>query len=1115
MTTPLSDPGFWLAAASALAALIVALLVARRIRDHLADRRLRRAAAHSPILQDLLEQLESSPSLPVRRVLARRDFLADVARVDRWIEQTRDAETGAELLQPFPDSRLIDSYLVQIRKGTDENVRAAAAGLLGWTGSAEIVAPLLATARIATHRCDLLRSMALRSLSRVRLPQALDTLIGHLDRDDDDAARDVLDVLALIGPATVQALSDTLDDSSAPIAQRQWCARALGAITHPSAITPLLAQLSSADAELRAVASESLSAHQDPAIPEQLLKMLVSDSSPMVRDAVAKTLGQIRPGAALQQLAETLANQSEEMRTRAIEALEQLGPAAREILVVAQSDPEPLIAMRAARALQGIGAIDAALETLARDGYDAHSAEFLIEVGKAGQIAPLLDALRDPRESLPPLIVRILARIGDSRAGEALGEYLDSDPPHIVQGRVLDALRRVKDPGHALRASRLLSVRDTWLRKTAVDYLAEFGGPESRDLIAPLLDDPNPWTRTSALRILELLATHGIDESAARERLKDPYDLVRAQAVRTLCAAHAFDEILDDVAMEHLSEDRFREALLAALAEHATMIAMPLITRLLAHCTDGDLHLLRRAASLAISELADHEIDQLLLGYSDPAQESSARWFATVAWPKASHRAAAACREELLTDPEPRVRAGIVASLADRDGAHADLIVAVHRAMDDTAPVVVRAALETVGRCALHELESAVSDALHSKDLDTRIDATFVSSLLPSGPRQIDLLARTRGPSAQRVASTAARLLMNDPAAVMDWLSHLRKGSDRRIIERWIRSGHTLFAHMRALALEERNAVPSVILLCRSAFEAEQKLAAVLASHAHETERRLALRTLTSEGSDRCVGAIRNAFFRDSNASVRADALANLVERSPLERCRDYLEFGLEDRDESVRLRAIRLCSILPHAVTAGILAARLGRGERAQRAATIERLAALLQEEGEVLMDHILHPDRDAAALADLARVLDRCAISVCVPVLEKLLTHSSPLVRAASIPPLLHKLGDEGWRIVETGMADSVPKVRARTVQALSAEHATALLEDIDLMRSVLRRAHLDEDPEVRSRTALSLARLGIPGTTGLLGALEHDDDPRVERIARQARAELESAPEQNTLV
>ena len=139
--------------------------------------------------------------------------------------------------------------------------------------------------------------------------------------------------------------------------------------------------------------------------------------------------------------------------------------------------------------------------------------------------------------------------------------------------------------------------------------------------------------------------------------------------------------------------------------------------------------------------------------------------------------------------------------------------------------------------------------------------------------------------------------------------------------------------------------------------------------------------------------------------------------------------------------------------------------------------------------------------------RVMDFCALPVCVDVLRSQFGHPDPLVRAAAVGPLLRRLRGGGHETLARGIADPVAKVRARTLQAVSAFGREDLPLDPEQVRAALRLAHTDSDPEVRSRTALAVARLHIDGTGGILGTLERDADPRVERIAREARKEYEA--------
>jgi HEAT repeat protein len=311
---------------------------------------------------------------------------------------------------------------------------------------------------------------------------------------------------------------------------------------------------------------------------------------------------------------------------------------------------------------------------------------------------------------------------------------------------------------------------------------------------------------------------------------------------------------------------------------------------------------------------------------------------------------------------------------------------------------------------------------------------------------------------------------------------------------------------MRGVAAKRTDSLPSRVLLCRSGFEIEELLAEVLNSSLRESDRLLALRTMIAAGTDRCLAYIRGAFFRDVSPGVRSEALTYLAERNAFQCTREYIEIALEDSSEMVRVRATRLIGLLSTPAATRLLADRLGTGTRVERVAIIERLAVLLQECGEELLDLILRPERPVQAIADLARVLDHCNLPFCVEVLESLFEHPAPSVRNAALRPLLRRLGEDGWPVIERGLRDSASKVRAHTVQSLGTPAAGALHADLDRLRRALREAHTDSDPEVRSRTAAAVAKLGFEGAAGILGSLERDDDPRVERIARHARIELE---------
>jgi hypothetical protein len=77
---------------------------------------------------------------------------------------------------------------------------------------------------------------------------------------------------------------------------------------------------------------------------------------------------------------------------------------------------------------------------------------------------------------------------------------------------------------------------------------------------------------------------------------------------------------------------------------------------------------------------------------------------------------------------------------------------------------------------------------------------------------------------------------------------------------------------------------------------------------------------------------------------------------------------------------------------------------------------------------------------------------------------------------------------------------------VRILGARGNREIIENTPRLLAAITRAHIDPDPEVRSRTAVALARTGLPGRDRFLLVLESDGDARVAGIARRAREELE---------
>jgi HEAT repeat protein len=1095
--------------ALALGAAALGVELRRLLRDLAANHRLTRKARQSRVLRDLQQQTGSRTPFFVSPDLAHPEITQDAIALDFWLEhiRERDSEAGTAQIQVYEDESLIDRNLLVLMTSDSRTARAAAIGLLGWTGNPLAVPALLGVMEDTDPDSVALRPAILKALGRIRHPATISELIRALRSPDASVASTVCSLLAEFGEDAVEPLARLLADPGSGLNSRLRSAAILGEISHLAGLPALLNALEDEDATLRLQAVQSLSGFPNDRVVDRLLDHLLLDSSTAVRRSVAEGLARLASDRTLQFLVEALAETEPSIRRRAIEGLEPLGKPARGILTATLTDADRALARRAAGALERSGAVGSALRRLRERGYDVNASELLIDVGRAGHLDPLLQELDTTDETMLRTMVRILAHVGNPEAGEHLAPLLDRVQDQRLRARIVNALRRIGDGSHVQHLLPLLESSDEWLRKNVVDYLAEFGGPDIADAILSIIGDAKPWNRESALRVLEQIAANVSDATVVQERLLDPYDFIRAQAVRTLCAIGAFELLLEVDVLERVAEDRFRGALLQGLAHHSTVCAMPLITRLTAFCTDSELNLLRHAAGRAVDGLDESEIDLLMFSYAGPDQESSARWFATVGWCRASDKVAGTLRNELLADGDPRVRASMVFALSEREQDRADVIMALYKALDDPAPIVVRGALYTAGRLGIHELASAIVDACSHADEQVRVDATWVLSLLPGHERGRNHLEIGDLRRRQIVASTASRLHQSQASAVVGWVGHLTCSEDRQIIEDWIEQLHPLFRFILIHA-RNRDSLASRILLCRTPFAAEGLLLSELMTNDDEGTRLIALEAAIALGTRRCHGRINSAFFKDPSTPVRTRALVYLAQNNAFGRRREYIEQALRDPDPSLRSRAARLCGILPRAEAIAILGAHMESRQEEAPDAVIDTLASFAEDGIEDLVYRLGQAGSSPDYLAEVARVLNRCPGAAATKAMEELSAHDRAVVRVACIDPLVSKLGADAWSVIERGLDDPSAKVRAQAIQALGSGQNPELSTNSARVLNSLLKSHQDPHPEVRARTALALARLGVPNGMRILGTLETDQDPRVARIARLTRKELEEA-------
>lgn len=1092
-----------LTGAAAVVVLQLALVVTLLLRGAWAGRRIARWRRGSRVLDELLDTIEAEPSLHVRRELATRQLGRDLRALEGWLDRiaARGEDPARLPAAVYEDAGLVRRHLEVLQSDGRWTRRAASAAILGWTQSPDAVPVLLHHAQDVRGEMPAVRAVALRALGRLRHPGAVEPLVDALRSDETWLPPAVASMLTRLGRPALEAVVARLRDDDEDDVVRRWCAQILGDMGDRRALPVLLRALGDVDAELRARAAHALGAIGDERASDRLLERLLVDPVPFVRIAVARALATVATERAMQRLVEALADPEWWVRLRAIEALENIGAPARDLLVATLSDPDPQIRRETARALEGIGVMAASIETIREGGYDEATGELLVEIGRAGNIEPLLDELESDDEPLLQVMVRILGRIENPRAGRELAALLDRVESASLRARVIEALLRSGDGGHVDRVLALLQDSDEWVRKEAVSYVAEFGDESVLDAVLPLVDDTNRWTREAALRVLERV--HPPLEALPRlvARVDDDAEFVRAQAVRTLCAMQAFDALVMAGVHVQITEESVRDALLDGLQRNATPDALVLVRRLAAFVGVDDLPRVRRAARTALDVLDIEAVDALIEDAAEPGRAPSDRWLGAVAWEGASVDRAQITCDFFLEDDDPRVRAAMMSAVSHRPPEGFEHII--DQGLHDDAPFVVRAAIAAAAQLDHASCESTLRALATHEDADVRVDAILALHLLSTRPiaTATHEWARDRAPDA-RLARAIGGLARGHAAAVLPWLDLLGERAAMRTLDRWIDHEVPLVAIARARAGQDAS-LPARLVRCRSRFEAERVLVEELETSPDATTRRVALEGIAAIASERGSGRVLAAFLKDHAPAVRARALRQLVGTNAFGRGRQFLEQAFLDPEDEIQIVAAQLCANLPPDEAVPLLVRQLATRRRVVLRAVTDILAGVVEEEIDLLLDAVGALPPQSERLVGMVQTLEKAWVPVPDTVLDDLLGHRLAAVRAAAMRWLVPRRPERALDAVVRGAADPAATVREAAFHVLADRRLREHMDDRDRLKTLLDPALTDPSSRVRSRVALALGALAIDGRVRMLRALQRDDDPRVARVARRVDA------------
>ncbi len=386
---------------------------------------------------------------------------------------------GPPDVDKLTDERNVWGLIKALRYRKDERLRKRAAQALVDMGTAA-VPPLIAT--LLHHDKDL-RGRATEVLGRIGDASTVGPLTAALRDHNDDVRRNAAKALVRIGPPAAVSLISAIKESDGDIA------RAMVEIGAP-AVKLLVATLGNSHSDVRLTTAEALERigwqpeksatgaaywiakkAWDNCISigvhavDPLLATLKDDESD-VREAAAKSLGQIGDSRAVEALAETLEDDESDVREAAAEALERIG-------------------------WQPDKSVTGAAYWIAKKAWDN-----CISIG-VHAVDPLIATLKDDDPDVREAAAKALGQIGDSRAVEPLIAMLDSDIRRAAV-EALEALGQVGD-AHAVETFRdapeepkleleiKLNSSSWYERKEAAVALAKAGSIDP--LIAALKDE--------------------------------------------------------------------------------------------------------------------------------------------------------------------------------------------------------------------------------------------------------------------------------------------------------------------------------------------------------------------------------------------------------------------------------------------------------------------------------------------------------------------------------------------------------------------------------------------------------------------------------------------------
>ncbi len=409
----------------------------------------------------------------------------------RTLAAVEEQSSAVEELMEFPDGRAAAAAARELLKENDATVRSAAIEVLREIRAIDLWSRDL---RRGGYRAKL---HAIEALGEIGDEHAVEELLEALGEDDPDVARAAsYAILARDPDYACERLAEAL---SSPRRRLAETAAATLVRMGGEAVEALVSQLTSANAQARRLAVESLGNIGEGTVKELLLPLLGTEPEADVRSAVAEALARVdgeEASEALRRMARSDPDWFVRARAHSLLA-ETEAPEATSFLLESLSEIEP--------DERQLSEEDDAVEHVTEGAPRIRSAIIagLRLLGLTEE--EIAAAERGASDAAPGAEAEAL-----EDASEALAALRDRDVP-----RRADAARRLAEIGCSAAPALRQALRDPdpLVRAEAARSLGRIGARDSVDAIAKALRDPDVNVRLAASTALRAIVT----QEAARE----------------------------------------------------------------------------------------------------------------------------------------------------------------------------------------------------------------------------------------------------------------------------------------------------------------------------------------------------------------------------------------------------------------------------------------------------------------------------------------------------------------------------------------------------------------------------------------------------------------------